>query len=107
MIAHLQFVVAAINNDGGDLLIHENQDDGEKRGTHGNKSGPPGISVEWGDYPTTFLRRKRRRCWCLFVQIIFLGDFKNFFRAISMRTTQRVPYMSKLDDEQSISYFSL
>ena len=51
--ALLQLVLLPVDDDGGDLLVHEEQDGGEDRGDTGQHRGVDGVSIERGDEPAT------------------------------------------------------
>ena len=52
--AHLQLVLLAVDDDGGDLLVHEDEDDGQQGRDGGRQGQPPGVAVTPGvDHPAT------------------------------------------------------
>ncbi len=49
--AFLQFVLFPVDDDSGDLLVHEDEDGGEERGQDGSERAPPFI-LERVDHPS-------------------------------------------------------
>ena len=47
----LQFVLLPVDDDGGDLLVHEDEDGAEQRGDGGGQQRPPGVRTERRDQP--------------------------------------------------------
>lgn len=50
---HLQLVLLPVDDDGGDLLVHEDQDGAEQSGNGGGQQRPPGVGSQRGDEPAT------------------------------------------------------
>ena len=56
MVSNLEFVLLAVDDDGGDLLVHEDEDKGQKGGNDGSEVGPPGVHCTDGrDEPAAVL----------------------------------------------------
>ena len=51
-VSHLELVLASVDDDGGDLLIHEDENGAEESGDDGGEVGPPRVDEEW-DHPAT------------------------------------------------------
>ena len=49
---HLQFVLLPVDDDGSNLLIHEDQDQSEKRRQEGSQGRPPWVPAKRRDKPT-------------------------------------------------------
>lgn len=54
-IKHLQFVLLPVDNDGCDLLIHEDEDGAEQSRDEGDNGGPPWIGPHRVYNPATII----------------------------------------------------
>lgn len=50
-----QFILLAIDNDGGDLLVHKNENDTEQCWEEGEKP-PPKMVYKWTNHPTACIQ---------------------------------------------------
>ena len=51
---HFELILLPVDNDGCDLLIHEDENDSQQGGDDGGKDEPSGVLVaEWIDEPTS------------------------------------------------------
>lgn len=53
--AHLELVLLAVDDDGGDLLVHEDQDGAEHGWECRYQQRPPGIGAQWVHEPASVL----------------------------------------------------
>lgn len=44
-----------VDDDGRDLLVHENEDGAKQRWDHGDHRGPPGVGPQWVDEPAPII----------------------------------------------------
>ena len=55
VLAHFELVLLAVDDDGGDLLVHEDEDGAEQSGQRRHQQGPPGVGAQRGDQPAAML----------------------------------------------------
>ena len=48
---HLELVLLPVDNDGGDLLVHEDENGDQQGGQCRRQAHPPGVASERGDEP--------------------------------------------------------